>query len=190
MFVSSCGDRDTAGASLLCRKLRSGRSVCSVIPASLQANGVVFPLAIAASICRRMFTICAGAWFLHRAIYGSFYTSLSHSRWYKICRALYGEVYLIATMRLYFATTLSASCTTAFLTQIAPPLQLYFGISEQEVSGLMDDLEKPYGLLHRPTHCNRFAVEADAAERRVGFPSSVFLSGHSRNHHFGEKWGP
>jgi hypothetical protein len=58
-----------------------------VIEASLQVSPVVFPLATATSICRNRLTICSGECFFSRAIPGSSHTSLSHSHWYKICRA-------------------------------------------------------------------------------------------------------
>jgi len=52
-----------------------------------EAVPVVFPFATATSICRSRLTICSGVCFFPRAIPGSAHTSLSHIRWYKICRA-------------------------------------------------------------------------------------------------------
>src|SRR5579885_1171231 len=58
------------------------------MPASRLAAGCVLPFATATSICRRIFTICSGVCFLGFAIPCSFHTSLSHSHWYRISRAL------------------------------------------------------------------------------------------------------
>src|SRR5436305_14938494 len=63
------------------------------MPASRLATGCVFPFATATSICRRIFTICSGLCFLALAIPCSFHTSLSHSHWYRSCRALHWKLH-------------------------------------------------------------------------------------------------
>src|ERR1700688_1018246 len=58
-----------------------------VISASLQACGVVFPLAMLTSICRSIVTICSGLYLLIGMTRFSSKWILSHSTWYKVCRS-------------------------------------------------------------------------------------------------------
>src|SRR5271168_5143189 len=58
-----------------------------VISASLQACGVVFPLAMLTSICRSIVTICSGLYLLIGMSRFSSKWILSHSTWYKSCRS-------------------------------------------------------------------------------------------------------
>ena len=71
---------------------------------------VCLALPTATSICRRMFTICSGVCFLALPISGSFHTSLSHLRWYRICPA--GQY-----------RNLSREITTAYSCEILQQLQ-------------------------------------------------------------------
>src|ERR1700691_4626189 len=58
-----------------------------VISASLQACGVVFPLAMPTSICRSIVTICSGLYLLIGMTRFSSKWILSHSTWYKFRRS-------------------------------------------------------------------------------------------------------
>src|SRR5271154_5623310 len=58
-----------------------------VISASLQACGVVFPLAMLTSICRSIATICSGLYLLMGMTRFSSKWILSHSTWYKFRRS-------------------------------------------------------------------------------------------------------
>src|SRR5271170_2933375 len=58
-----------------------------VISASLQACGVVFPLAMLTSICRSIVTICSGLYLLIGMTRFSSKWILSHSTWYKFRRS-------------------------------------------------------------------------------------------------------
>src|SRR3974390_1735194 len=55
--------------------------------ASLQACGVVFPLAMPTSICRCIVTICSGLYLWMGMTRFSSKWILSHSTWYKLCRS-------------------------------------------------------------------------------------------------------
>src|SRR5713101_6541097 len=61
--------------------------VCTVRAASLQACGVVFPLAMLTSICRSIVTICSGLYLCMGMTRFSSKWTLSHSTWYKNGRA-------------------------------------------------------------------------------------------------------
>src|SRR5450755_3418595 len=58
-----------------------------VISASLQACGVVFPLAMLTSICRSIVTICSCLYLLMGMTRFSSKWILSHSTWYKFRRS-------------------------------------------------------------------------------------------------------
>jgi hypothetical protein len=62
-------------------------TVCTVMDASLQACGVVFPLAMPTSICRSIVTICSGLYLWMGVTRVSSKWILSHSTWYKFRRS-------------------------------------------------------------------------------------------------------
>src|SRR5208282_4131562 len=62
-------------------------NVWTVMDASLQACGVVFPLAMLTSICRSIVTICSGLYLCMGMTRFSSKWILSHSTWYKLGRS-------------------------------------------------------------------------------------------------------
>src|SRR6201987_5967301 len=89
-FAFSCSSSLSRFAWSTCippYSLRQRKYVCSTISASLHACAVVFPFAIATSICRSRFTTCSARYRLPRAM-RSPCSSVSLFHWYISSRAL------------------------------------------------------------------------------------------------------